>query len=323
MLTQAVLAFLAGALLCLAAGAALLPWLRRWRWGQEVRADGPARHLAKAGTPTMGGLAIVVAVPVALLLVGAEADLYLTAALAALVGFGAVGLADDMLKVVLRRPLGLKARHKLAAQALLAGWAGWLAADLHGPRVGWPLADAGPELGWWYVPFAVLVVVGSANAANLTDGLDGLLAGTALPAALVYGVISLDQGRLELTSFAAALAGACLGFLRYNRHPALVFMGDTGALAVGGALGVLAVLTGTELLLPVVAGVWVAEALSVMVQVAFFRLAGRRVLRMSPLHHHFELGGWPEGRVVRRFWAVAWTLAGVGLLLYGWRGGGA
>ncbi len=320
---QVAAAFLLGAGLSLAAGAALLPWLRRWRWGQEVRADGPARHLAKAGTPTMGGLAIVAAVPVAAFLLGADANLYLAAALACLVGFGAVGLADDMLKVVFRRPLGLKARHKLAAQALLAGWAGWLAADLHGPGTSWPAGEAALHLGWWYLPFAVLVMVGAANAANLTDGLDGLLAGTALPAALAYSFIGALQGRPELASFAAALAGACLGFLRYNRHPALVFMGDTGALAVGGALGVLAVLTATELLLPVVAGVWVAEALSVMVQVAFFRLTGRRVLRMSPLHHHFELLGWSEGRVVRRFWAASWLLAAAGVLAYAWRGGGA
>lgn len=315
------LAFSLGVAFCLAAGAAWVPRLRRWRWGQEVRADGPARHLAKAGTPTMGGLAIISAVPIAAYLAWPEGSLFLAAALAALLGFGGVGLADDLLKVVLRRPLGLKARHKLVAQAVLGAWVGWLAAELHGPVLALPGTGEGVDLGWLYVPFAALVLVAAANASNLTDGLDGLLAGTAVPAALAYSLISLQLGRMELASFSAALAGACLGFLGYNRHPALVFMGDTGALAVGGALGAVAVLTGAELLLALVAGAWVVEALSVVIQVASFRLTGRRVFRMSPLHHHFELSGWSERRVVARFWLASWLLAAAGLAVHSWLGG--
>lgn len=299
-------AFLLGLGLTLGAAPLLLPRLRRWKWGQTVRTDGPATHLGKAGTPTMGGLLFLLGAAVAAWATGPR-DAPLAAVLVAFLGFGAVGFVDDYLKVALRRPLGLKARHKLLAQVALAAWLGWVAGASLGPAVEVPLSGIRLDLGAWYVPFAVFVVVGAANAANLADGLDGLLAGATVFTAAAYTFISLWAGWPELAAFAAALAGACLGFLRYNRHPALVFMGDTGSMAIGGALGALALFTKTELLLPLAGGLLVAEALSVILQVASFRLLGRRLFRMSPLHHHFELSGWSEPAVVRRFW-----LAGAG-----------
>lgn len=306
-------AFAAGLGVSLAGGPALLPLLRRWRWGQSVRSDGPARHLEKAGTPTMGGLVFIAATVLGAWLTGPR-NAFLTLALLVFLGFGAIGFLDDYIKVVLRRPLGLKARYKLVGQAALAVWLGWEVAGGLGTRVAVPFLGTTVDLGLWYLPFAVIAVLGSANTANLTDGLDGLLAGAAVAAAAAYGLIALAVGRPELAAFAAALAGGCLGFLRYNRHPAKVFMGDTGSMAIGGGLAALALLTKTELLLPLVGGLLVLEGLSVIVQVAAFRLLGRRVLRMSPLHHHFELGGWSEALVVRRFWLLAVGFAAAGLI---------
>lgn len=312
-LVQAGLAFILGALLTAAVGTLLLPQLRRWKWGQEVRQEGPERHLAKAGTPTMGGLMFLIAAPAATWLAGAPTTGFLALCLLLFLGYGAIGFADDYIKVALRRPLGLKARHKLAAQAALAAYAGYRVAAGPGTAVALPFLGGEVDLGGLYLAFAILVALGAANAANLTDGLDGLLAGTTIAACGAYTFISLAAGRPELAAFAAALAGGCAGFLRFNRHPALVFMGDTGSLAIGGALAALALTTKTELLLPLVAGLWVLEALSVIVQVLAFRLWGRRVLRMSPLHHHFELAGWREADVVRRFWLVAAGFAALGL----------
>lgn len=310
---NALSAFLISLALSLLAGPLFLPLLRRWKWGQSVRSDGPAAHLQKAGTPTMGGLTFIAATVAAALLTGPPTP-FLVSALLVFAGFGAVGFLDDYIKVVLRRPLGLKARYKLLGQAGLGLWLAWQVADGLGTRADIPFLGTSVDLGVSYIPFALVAVLGSSNAANLTDGLDGLLAGVTVIAAGVYALISLAAGRPELAAFSAALAGGCLGFLRYNRHPALVFMGDTGSLAIGGALAALALLTKTELLLPVIGGLLVLEALSVILQVAAFRLLGRRVLRMSPLHHHFELGGWSETQVVRRFWALAAFFAVVGWL---------
>lgn len=298
----------------LAAGPVLLPLLRRWRWGQSVRGEGPASHLQKSGTPTMGGLLFIAGTVLGALLAGPR-NAFLADALLLFLGYAAIGFLDDYVKVVLRRPLGLKARYKLLGQVTLALWLAWEVADGLGTRVVVPFLGASIDLGLWYLPFAVTAILGGANAANLTDGLDGLLAGATVAASAVYTLIALAAGRPELAAFAAALAGGCLGFLRYNRHPAKVFMGDTGSLAIGGGLAALAMLTKTELLLPLVGGLFVLEALSVIVQVASFRLLGRRVLRMSPLHHHFELGGWTETQVVRRFWLLS-----AGCAVLGWLG---
>ncbi len=317
---------LAAALVVLALGPVAVPVLRRLRVGQRVRADGPQAHLVKQGTPTMGGLlfiAVAVVVTLAVVLSGPEvyapeADplVRLGLVLVGALGYGLLGLVDDYRKVVLRRPLGLRAREKLAGQALLAGAAVALALGRLGLSTavtlpfGWGQLDLGP----FYLPLAALLVMGLSNAVNLTDGLDGLAAGAALLAFLTYIIIAAAGGLPELAVFAAAAAGSLAGFLRFNYHPAQVFMGDTGSLALGGALGMLAVLTKTEVIAVLVGGLFIIETLSVVIQVVSFRATGRRVFRMSPLHHHFELLGWSELQVVHRFWLVAVVFAVLGLL---------
>lgn len=315
------IAFLAAAVVTMLLGPFVLPVLREWKIGQWVRSDGPERHLAKAGTPTMGGLMIIGGTLAALLPSRVAGDPNAVAALFIFLGYAALGFADDYIKVVMKRPLGLKARYKILGQAGLALFIAFWLAQTPGPGgvagtvVNVPFLGLF-DLGALYVPFAALVIIGSANAANLTDGLDGLLAGTAVIAGLAYALIGLATGHMELAVLAAALAGACMGFLRYNRHPASVFMGDTGSLAIGGCLAAIALITRTELYLPLVAGPWVLEALSVILQVAAFRLFRRRILRMSPLHHHFELGGWGEWQVVLLFWGMAAAFAVAGVFLF-------
>ena len=258
-----------------------LPFLHRLKYGQSIREEGPASHQKKSGTPTMGGVMIVLGVTLAALLF---APLTATTLLALFIFLGhfALGFADDYIKVVKKRNLGLRAYQKLAGQILV---------------------------------LIVFVLVGTSNAVNLTDGLDGLAAGTVAVAALFYAALTYgtDGG---LTVFSTAIIGACIGFLWYNHHPARIFMGDTGSLALGGALAAVAILSRTELLLPVVGFVFFCEALSVILQVVSFQTRGKRIFRMSPIHHHFELGGWSETRVVYTFWVVgaaaallAWGLA--------------
>ncbi|MCL8206930.1 MAG: phospho-N-acetylmuramoyl-pentapeptide-transferase [Actinomycetia bacterium] len=289
-------------------GWVLIPWLRRLKVGQVVREVGPQSHLSKQGTPTMGGLLFVLpAAAFTLLTFPRSAAAWDLAGL--LLAYAAIGFADDYLKVVKRRPLGLRARQKLAFQFLAAGIFTWQAMRLGAAdvlKVPW---DGWWHPGVWFVPLALLAIVGSSNAVNETDGLDGLAGGAAVIALVFFAAYAGRVGDPVALFFAAVLAAGVVGFLRYNWHPAAVFMGDTGSLALGAALAGLAVLTRSTLLLPVVGGLFVLETLSVIVQVAAFRAFGRRVLRMSPLHHHFELAGWPEARVVTTFWAVALVCA--------------
>lgn len=292
--------------------------LRRMKFGQSVRTDGPATHQKKAGTPTMGGIMILIAVLVATLLFSERATdaawaLFIT------LGFGAIGLADDFIIVVARRPLGLRARYKIVAQVILAGLLGlFTITEPHlGSSVRIPFSHHQVDLGLGYVIFAVLVMISASNGVNLTDGLDGLAAGTVALAALTYSIIAASLGASDLATFAAALAGSCVGFSWFNSHPAQVIMGDTGSLALGAALGTLAILTKTELLLLLVGGVFVIETLSVMIQVTYFKLTrGRRIFKMSPLHHHFELSGWQEPKVVTRFWILGLIFSVLGLISF-------
>jgi phospho-N-acetylmuramoyl-pentapeptide-transferase len=319
-------AFVIALAVSLLLGPLVIPWLKRLKFGQNVRSDGPSRHLQKAGTPTMGGLIFLTGILAAGLLTGrGQPDLLVV--LIIVVGFGFIGFLDDYIKVVLKRSLGLRAREKLLGQVLLAaGLAFWavFTADrgtaLTLPFYGF-LTPGGIQLdlGWWpFLIFTVLVVVGFSNAVNLTDGLDGLAAGVSILAALAMIPVALAVDKTGVAVSMAALCGACTGFLFYNRHPARVFMGDTGSLALGGGLGAAAVITGRELVLVIIGGIFVIEALSVIIQVISFQTTGRRVFRMSPLHHHFELGGWEENRVVLTFWAVTLLLAALGLAgLYG------
>ncbi|EKP95901.1 phospho-N-acetylmuramoyl-pentapeptide-transferase [Thermaerobacter subterraneus] len=304
--------------MALVLGPVVIPWLERLRFGQTVREQGPARHRVKQGTPTMGG--VIFLVP-ALLVTGwlAPPTPATLLVLGVTLAFGAVGLVDDYLKVALRRSLGLRARAKLFWQVVGAALLVYLAQVWlgRGTAVWVPFGAGWWDLGAWYYPLAVLAVVASANAVNETDGLDGLAAGSTLIALSVFFYAAARSGRYDLAIFIVSLGAALAGFLWFNLHPARVFMGDTGSLALGAALGGLAVLTGTELVLPVAGMLFVLETLSVIVQVASFRLTGRRILRMSPLHHHFELSGWTEAQVVYRFWAAGLGFALAGFLALG------
>ncbi len=307
------------------------PWLidrlARLQIGQVVRQEGPQTHLKKAGTPTMGGLLILIAVAVPTLFWADLRNLYVWLALFVTVGFGLLGFLDDYRKITRRSTTGLEARFKLIGQVAIAGmaaavlyWSPGYATTLTVPF----FKELAPDLGWLYVPFAVVVIVGASNAVNLTDGLDGLAIGPVMIAAATfllfaylagnaktaaYLQITQVRGAGELAIFCGAMVGASLGFLWFNTYPAQVFMGDIGSLSLGGALGTLAVVTKQEILLAIVGGVFVVETLSVMIQVASFKLRRKRVFLMSPIHHHFELKGWAEPKIIVRFWIISVMLA--------------
>jgi phospho-N-acetylmuramoyl-pentapeptide-transferase len=310
------------------------PWLirrlRRWGIGQSVRSDGPQSHLAKAGTPTMGGLLILGAIVIPTLLWADLSSPQIQIVLLTTIFLGALGFLDDYRHAVQHHPKGLRGRYKLAGQLALGLLVGFviLRSSLYGElsdRTAIPfLKTTFIDLGLLYIPFVALVVTATSNAVNLSDGLDGLAIGMVTPPAVAFGVLAYVAGHAkfseylnipflpgagELTVFCAAFVGAALGFLWFNAHPAEIFMGDTGSLALGGALGMVAVLIKRELLILLVGGLFVAEMLSVVAQVVSFRLWGRRVLRMAPLHHHYELGSMAETKVVVRFWIVSILLA--------------
>lgn len=303
----------------LALGALTLPLLTRLRLGQVIRSDGPQSHLAKKGTPTMGGI-IFLAPAVALLwLLGVRMSLDPARIMVISVltlGFGLVGLTDDALKVVFRRPLGLLAREKLLWQALLTVSAALILHFIgHSTRVMIPFLGLPLELGPLYWALLLVWGMGFSNAVNLTDGVDGLAAGTVALSSLAYIGIGLATNRPEVVLFAVALTGSLLGFLYFNAHPARVFMGDVGSLALGGGLVAMSVLTKTELLLPVIGLVYVWSTLSVILQVTFFRLShGRRLFRMAPFHHALELRGWSEKRIVGVYYLVGLLCTAVGLI---------
>lgn len=311
-LYAALLAFL----IALIAGPPMIRFLRRLKFGQTVRTDGPQTHLKKSGTPTMGGILIVPAAAIGTLLL-TQADLKVSYCLLATIGFSLIGLIDDAIIVVAKRPLGLKARYKLLGQIVLGLVISLYAVNAPelGPVLAVPFSKESLILPpWLFVIVAASAVVGSANAVNFTDGLDGLASGTTAIASVAYALLCIGLGEWNLAAFAAAIAGACLGFTWFNAYPAQVIMGDTGSLGLGAALGAMAVVTRTELFLVIIGGIFVLETLSVMLQVAYFRVTGgRRLFRMAPLHHHFELKGWPETKVVFRFWLLAFVFAVIGL----------
>jgi phospho-N-acetylmuramoyl-pentapeptide-transferase len=315
--------------LCLVLGPWMIRKLREFQIGQVIRHEGPATHRLKAGTPTMGGLLILTASLIPTLLWADLTNVYIWIAVLATAAFGAIGFADDYLKVTRRSHHGLRPRYKLLAQFAVAFVVGlvllWLASTdppLYNTRLIFPFFKRViPDLGWGYVPFAMIVLVGATNAVNLTDGLDGLAISVFAVAAAAFTALAYVTGHRvfaeylqllrfsplasELTIFCGALFGASLGFLWYNSYPADIFMGDVGSLGLGGALGTVALLIKQELLLFFVGGVFVIEALSVIIQVASFKLTGQRVFKMAPLHHHFELAGWSEPKVITRFLIVA------------------
>ena len=306
--------------------------LKKASIGQQIRSDGPQSHLVKQGTPTMGGLIMMLAVVVAALLVGAP-----TPATFLLLGTtvltAALGFFDDMSKVVKERSLGLTPKAKLVGQTIIASVFCIAAVNLLNiaPTVDIPfmytfdlgvlttvipLGDTTISIPWLYLIYVDILLVGMCNAVNLTDGLDGLASGTVMIVMLVMAAIAYRSNQLDSSIFAAAVAGSCIGFLWFNAHPADIFMGDTGSLALGMVLGCLAVLTKTEFIVIIIGGLFVAEALSVMIQVIYYKKTQKRIFLMAPLHHHYEKKGWSETKVVIRFWIISGVLAAIGFSAY-------
>jgi phospho-N-acetylmuramoyl-pentapeptide-transferase len=306
---------------------------RRQGKGQPIREDGPEGHFVKAGTPTMGGLLIVGALLTSTLLWARLDNPFVWLVLFVTMSFAAIGFADDYAKVSKQNVKGVSSRIRLLLGFLISGIAGFWAAQYHPEGLQYQLAlpvfkDTLINMGYFFVPFAIIVIVGAANAVNLTDGLDGLAIMPVMIAAGTLGVIAYAVGRVDFTDyldvhyvpgtgeiliFTAGIFGGGLGFLWYNAPPAAVFMGDTGSLALGGALGAIAVATKHELVLAIVGGLFVVEALSVIIQVLYFKSTGRRVFLMAPIHHHYEKKGWAEPQIVIRFWIISLILAMIGL----------
>ena len=303
-------------IVCALIGPVLIPYLHKLKFGQSIRECGPASHMKKSGTPTMGGLMMLAALVLALC--WGKFTPHVLMALVLTLGHAVIGFIDDYIKVVMKRNLGLTAKQKFLLQFILAGAYVYFAeTHLQNTNLWVPLVNIIFDFGWAYYALAFILLVGTTNAVNLTDGLDGLVSFVSVPVTLAYAFIAYMQGMLDVSGFALGLTGACLGFLLFNRHPAQVFMGDTGSLALGGGVAALALLTNTELLLVIIGGVYVAEATSVIIQVAYFRLTGgKRFFRMAPLHHHFELGGWKEVMCVEIFTIISFLLSAVGLGLW-------
>ncbi|AVF21674.1 phospho-N-acetylmuramoyl-pentapeptide- transferase MraY [Paenibacillus larvae subsp. larvae] len=301
--------------LALIMGPLFIPILRRMKFGQQVRTEGPKAHLKKQGTPTMGGIIIILALALASLRF-AEFDIQLLILLIATLGYGLIGFLDDYIKIVFKRSLGLTAKQKLAGQLLVSLIVCVLLVKSgYSTEIHIPFADISFNLGWFYFPCMVILMLGASNAVNFTDGLDGLLAGTSAIAFGAYTIIAMNNTQPDVAIFSAAMVGAVLGFLVFNAHPAKVFMGDTGSLGIGGGLVAVAVLTKAELVLAIIGGIFLIEILSVVIQVVSFKTRGKRVFKMSPIHHHFELVGWSEWRVVITFWTVGLVFAALGLII--------
>jgi phospho-N-acetylmuramoyl-pentapeptide-transferase len=316
-------------------GPTVIRWLKsKQHRGQPIRDDGPQTHIVtKQGTPTMGGFLILIALTIGTLLWADLSNSYVWIVLLVTLGFGAIGFADDYLKVSRHNTVGVPGKLKIVMEIAIAGLAGFFIMTISNPDIASGLTipflkNALLDLGWFYLPFAIVVTVGAGNAVNLTDGLDGLAIVPVMIAAASFGLITYLVGNAvfagylqiqhvsgsgELTVFCGALIGASLGFLWFNAPPAMVFMGDTGSLAMGGALGSISLVTRHEIVLAIIGGLFVLETVSVIVQVASFKLTGKRVFRMAPLHHHYEQKGWAEPTIVIRFWIIAVILAIIGL----------
>lgn len=298
----------------LVTGPFFIPVLHRLKFGQSIREEGPKSHQAKSGTPTMGGIMIILGITLGTV-AAAPLSTEILLALFIMLGHFVLGFLDDYIKVVKKRNLGLKARQKLLGQIFIAVVTMVIGTRMLGidTSIWIPVADISINIGAGYYLLLLFVMVGTSNAVNLTDGLDGLASGAVAIAASSYAVVCILMGHSDLAIFCAAIVAACVAFLRFNAHPAKVFMGDTGSLALGGALAAVGILTHTEILLAIIGFVFVCEALSVIIQVISFQTTGKRVFRMSPIHHHFELGGWSEWKVVVVFWFIG-LLASVAAL---------
>lgn len=309
-------------LICVILSPLVIPFLRSLKFGQSIREEGPKSHQKKSGTPTMGGVMILIAIVIStLVMVGQfsvlSVEVYLL--LLVTVGFGLLGFLDDFIKVVMKRNLGLTSKQKLIGQLVVASIFYIVIKQLdYSTELAIPGTSVAIDIGIFYLPLIIIMLVGASNAVNLTDGLDGLLAGTAAIAFGAYAVIAFGSGQIDIALFSAAVVGSVLGFLVFNAYPAKVFMGDTGSLALGGAIAAVAILTKLEILLVIIGGVFVIETLSVIIQVISFKTRGKRIFKMSPLHHHYELSGWSEWRVVVTFWLVGLICAVIGIYLEVW-----
>lgn len=305
-----------GFLIVMILGPIFIPMLARFKFGQTVREEGPQSHLAKNGTPTMGGVMMIIAILITGL-TRAKISSDLVAGLICIVGFGFVGFLDDFIKIKMKRSLGLKAYQKIILQFALALYIAYYqySASPSATQLVVPFTDYIINLGILYIPFMMIFIIGTVNAVNLTDGLDGLASGVTLIVSSFFMILAVSMANSDVAVLAAATVGACLGFLVFNSYPAKVFMGDTGSMALGGAVVAFATLTNTPLLIIIVGFIYLAEALSVMIQVSYFKLThGKRIFKMAPLHHHFEQCGWPETRVVFIFWITTVVLCWIGVL---------
>ena len=319
MLGEILIAGMAAMLICIFLGPKFIEYLRLREFGQQIREEGPQEHHEKAGTPTMGGLIIFTAIAIPYLVLSDRSTSSL-AVFGVALGCALIGFVDDFLKITRRRSLGLSARYKLLFQAVLALGLWYVAKHSVGldSSLELRISHASLDIPDWVYPIVIfLVIAGSANAVNLTDGLDGLAAGCCAIVLLAYIAITfITSGEHDLSLLSATFVGGCIGFLWFNAFPASIFMGDTGSLGLGGAIGAMAVMTQTEILLIITGGIFVIEALSVALQVATFKTLRRRVLLMAPVHHHFELMAWSETKIMLRFWIVAAVCAGIGFTLY-------
>ncbi len=319
MLGEILIAGMAAMLICIFLGPKFIEYLRLREFGQQIREEGPEEHHEKAGTPTMGGLLIFTAISVPYLVLS-DRDTQSLAVFGVALGCAAIGFVDDYLKITRRRSLGLSARYKLLLQLGLALGLWYVARHSVGldSSLELRISHASLDIPDGLYPLVIfLVIAGSSNAVNLTDGLDGLAAGCCAIVLLAYTAITfITTGQHSLSLLSACLVGGCIGFLWFNAFPASIFMGDTGSLGLGGAIGALAVMTQTEILLIITGGIFVIEALSVALQVATFKMLRRRVLLMAPVHHHFELLAWSETKIMLRFWIIAAVCSGIGFTLY-------
>ena len=320
---RAIMATLTALIISFLLGGPLVEYLRTFQIGQMIRTDGPKSHFEKSGTPTMGGLLILFAMTFSCLLWTRLDNLYFWIVLGVTLSYGAIGFLDDYLKIIRKNHKGLSGKKKLSSQlfiGVLIGFVLWMDPGFKTTMAVPFFKNFNPDLGIWYIPFAALVIAGSSNAVNLTDGLDGLAIGPVMICGATYLLFAYIAGHLKLAQYlqvtyvpgagelcvvCGAMLGAGMGFLWYNAYPAEVFMGDVGSLALGGLLGSVAVVTKHEILLVIAGGVFVIEAVSVILQVASFKTTGKRIFNMAPIHHHFELKGWPEPKVIVRFWIIS------------------
>ena len=323
---QLIYTIIVGFFITLILGPLIIPFLKKLKVGQTIREEGPQSHMVKGGTPTIGGIIIIISILITSLTSG-MVNKDLMVALGATLAFGLIGFIDDFIKVVLKRSLGLRAYQKLLLQTIVAILLAVYQSNTSvvGTKIIIPFIDGNLtignitipqyfDIGILYIPFIVFVVVATVNSVNLTDGLDGLASGVTLIITGFFSLLAMSWGYSSIAIFASAVTGACLGFLRFNTHPAQVFMGDTGSLALGGAVATMAILMNVSLVIPIVGGIYFAESLSVIIQVLSFKTTGKRVFKMSPLHHHYELSGWAETKVVTVFWLVTVILCLVGIL---------